>query len=40
MFGYSRNGRMYLRYGDRVLLCCSGAYPERREIDFTLIKKA
>ena len=40
MFGYSRNGRMYLRYGDRVLLCCTGAYPERREIDFTLVKKA
>ena len=39
MYGYSRNGRMYLRFGDRVLVCCTGAYPERREVDFTLIRK-
>ncbi len=39
MFGYSRNGRMYLRYGDRVLVSCIGAYPERREVDFALIRK-
>lgn len=39
MYGYSRNNKMYLRYGDRVLVCCSGAYPERREVDFTLIRK-
>ncbi len=39
MFGYSRNNRMYLRYGDRVLVVCTGAYPERREVDFTLVRK-
>ena len=39
MCGYSRNGRMYLRYGDRVLVCCIGAYPERREVDFALVRK-
>ena len=38
-YGYSRNNRMFLRYGDRVLVCCSGAYPERREVDFTMIRK-
>ncbi len=39
MFGYERNGRMYLRYGDRVLVSCIGAYPEMRKIDFALIRK-
>ncbi len=39
MFGYDRNGRMYLRFGDRVLVSCIGAYPERREVDFALIRK-
>ena len=37
--GYSRNGRMYLRYGDRVLVCCIGANPEARQIDFALVRK-
>ena len=39
LYGYSRNGKMILRYGDRVLVCCIGAYPERREIDFALVRK-
>ena len=39
MYGYQRNGRMYLRYGDRVLVSCIGAYPDRREVDFALIRK-
>ena len=39
LFGYSRNGRMYLRYGDRILVCCTGAYPDRREVDFTMVRK-
>lgn len=39
LFGYSRNGKMYLRYGDRILVCCTGSYPERREIDFALVRK-
>ena len=39
MFGYSRNGRMFLRYGDRILVCCIGAYPERREVDFAMVRK-
>ncbi len=39
LYGYSKNGRMYLRYGDRVLVSCIGADPDKREIDFALIKK-
>ncbi len=39
LFGYSRNGRMYLRYGDRILMVCTGAYPDRRESDFTMVRK-
>ena len=39
MYGYSRNGRMILRFGDKVLVCCTGAYPDRREVDFTLVRK-
>ncbi len=40
MYGYSRNGKMYLRYGDRVLVCCIAASPEKRQTDFALIRKA
>ncbi len=39
LYGYSRNGKMYLRYGDKILVSCIGAYPERREVDFALIRK-
>ena len=39
MYGYTRNGRVYLRFGDRVLVSCIGAYPDRREVDFALIRK-
>ena len=39
LYGYSRNGKMLLRYGDKVLVCCIGSYPERREIDFALVRK-
>jgi exoribonuclease R len=39
LYGFSRNGRMYLRFGDKVMVCCTGAYPDRREIDFTLVRK-
>ncbi len=39
LYGYSKNGRMYLRYGDRILVVCNGAYPERREVNFTLVRK-
>lgn len=39
LYGYSRNGRMFLRYGDRIAVICIGAYPERREIDFAMVRK-
>ena len=39
MYGYTKNGRMYLRFGDKVLVSCIGAYPDKREIDFALIRK-
>ena len=39
LYGYSRNGRMVLRFGDKVLVCCTGAYPDRREVDYALVRK-
>ena len=36
---YTRNNRVDLRYGDRVLVKCTGADPATREVDFTLVKK-
>ena len=39
LMAYTRNGRVVLRYGDRVLVRCIGADPEKREVDFALVKK-
>ena len=39
LFGYSKNGRMCLRYGDKVRVCCVCADPDRRRIDFVLVGK-
>jgi ribonuclease R len=39
LFGYVRNGRVSLRFGDRIIAVCSGADPENRQVDFTLIRK-
>ena len=36
---YTRNGRVDLRYGDRVLVKCINADVEKREVDFSLIRK-
>jgi hypothetical protein len=36
---YTRNNRVDLRYGDRVLVRCTNSNPESREIDFALIRK-
>lgn len=39
LMAYTRNNRVDLRYGDRVLVKCTGSDPEKREIDFTLVRK-
>lgn len=39
LYGYTKNGRMYLRYGDRVLVCCIDSDPDKRQVDFALIRK-
>ena len=39
LMAYTRNNRVALRYGDRVLVKCLNADPEKREVDFALIKK-
>ncbi len=39
IMAYTRNNRVDLRYGDRVLVRCTGSNPESREIDFALIRK-
>ncbi len=36
---YTRNGRVDLRYGDRVLVRCINADVENREVDFSLVRK-
>ena len=40
LMAYTRNNRADLRYGDRVIVKCTAADPETREIDFTLVRKA
>ncbi len=39
IMAYTRNGRVDLRYGDRVLVRCIDSDPYAREIDFALIRK-
>jgi ribonuclease R len=39
IMAYTRNNRVDLRYGDRVLVRCTASNPEAREIDFALIRK-
>ena len=39
LYGYVRNGRVCLRFGDKVIVVCSGASPENRQVDFTLVRK-
>ena len=39
LMAYTRNNRVDLRYGDRVVVKCTAADPETREIDFTLVRK-
>ena len=39
MMGYTRNGKVLLRYGDRVRVRCLAADREKREIDFALVRK-
>ena len=37
--GYTRNGRVDLRYGDRVRVRCVAADRDKREVDFALVRK-
>ena len=39
LFGYTRNGRVCLRFGDKIIVVCSGADPIKRQVDFTLVRK-
>lgn len=39
LMGYTRNGRVDLRYGDRVRVRCLAADREKREIDFAFVRK-
>lgn len=39
VMAFTKNGRPELRYGDRVLVKCTNANPEKREIDFALVRK-
>ena len=39
LMAYTRNGRVDLRYGDRVLVKCIDSDPAAREVDFALVRK-
>ena len=39
LMAYTRNNRVDLRYGDRVVVKCTASDPDTREIDFTLVRK-
>ena len=39
LMAYTRNGRVDLRYGDRVLVRCIDSDVESREVDFALVRK-
>ena len=40
VYGYTNKGRVIYRYGDKVIVQCIGSDPEKREIDFALVRKA
>ena len=39
LMAYTRNNRVDLRYGDKVVVKCTASDPDKREIDFTLVRK-
>lgn len=39
VMGYTRNGRVDLRYGDRVCVKCIASDYQKRQIDFALVRK-
>ena len=39
LMAYTRNNRVALRYGDKVLVKCIASDPDTREIDFALVRK-
>lgn len=39
LYGYTKKGRVVYRYGDKVIVQCIGSDPEKREVDFALVKK-
>ena len=39
VYGYTKKGRVVYRYGDKILVSCIGSNPDKREIDFALVRK-
>ena len=39
LYGYTKKGRVVYRYGDKVIVQCIGSDPEKREVDFALVRK-
>lgn len=39
LYGYTKKGRIVYRYGDKVIVQCIGSDPEKREVDFALVRK-
>ena len=39
VYGYTKKGRVVYKYGDKILVSCIGSNPDKREIDFALVRK-
>lgn len=39
LYGYTKKGRVVYRYGDKILVHCISSDPEKRQIDFALVRK-
>lgn len=39
LYGYTKKGRVVYRYGDKVLVHCISSDPDKRQVDFALVRK-
>ena len=39
LYGYTKKGRVVYRYGDNVLVHCISSDPDKRQVDFALVRK-
>ena len=39
LYGYTKKGRVVYRYGDKILVHCISSDPDKRQVDFALVRK-